>query len=373
MANYAKLRILHLQLEFNTWSDARPWTYSVGLGLEEGLASNRVQFTTLPTTWLPRAEQILAGKRFDQVWLEVVHQAQFDQAWDWVASLAPVRVGFVGESLRYGPEEAELWPELYPRLSTRHHLVSTRLPYLTHAVATDEADAAELNAAGPVPAMWWPQAVPERFIKHAAPIAPNTPAIFAGTPYGKRQYFLSHPTLRGLIERLSSPEDRGIFPGLFEAINLAAASFMQRELPDWQRSFPAYMEMLRRVRRELYSQFLEGLQAGSAVVNLPHLVKSYAGRVVEGMAAGRPIVSWDLPNRPRNRALFEAGSEILLFNRDSPEELAEHLQRLQADPVLGERIATNARRKVKRLHTVERRVTQILDWTTSAIEPSYAA
>ena len=73
MANYAKLRILHLQLEFNTWSDARPWTYSVGLGLEEGLASNRVQFTTLPTTWLPRAEQILAGKRFDQVWLEVVH------------------------------------------------------------------------------------------------------------------------------------------------------------------------------------------------------------------------------------------------------------------------------------------------------------
>jgi hypothetical protein len=373
LANYAKLRILHLQLEFHTWPDARPWTYSVGLGLEEGMSANRVQFTTLPSTWLPRAQQILAGRQFDQVWLECVHQGQFDQAWDWVSGLAPVRVGFLGESLRYGPEEAELWPELWPRLATRHQLVSNRLAHLTHAVATDEADAAELTANGPVPAMWWPQAVPERFIKHAPTIAPHSPAIFAGTPYGKRQHFLSHPMLAGLVQRLSSPEDRGIYPGLFEAINLAAGGFIQRELPDWQRSFPAYMELLRRVRRELFSQFLEGLQAGSAVVNLPHLVKSYAGRVVEGMAAGRPIVSWDLPNRPRNRALFEDGSEILLFDRDSPEQLAEHLRRLQAEPALGERIATNARRKIKRHHTVERRVTQILDWTTSGTEPSYAA
>src|SRR5438067_9752015 len=109
------------------------------------------------------------------------------------------------------------------------------------------------------------------------------------------------------------------------------------------------MEMLRRVRRELFSQFLEGLQAGSAVVNLPHLVKAYAGRVVEGMAAGRPVVSWDLPDRPRNRALFEEDQEILLFQRDQPEHLAEHLRRLRADPQLGQSLADNARRKVRRL------------------------
>ncbi len=373
MANYSKLRILHLQLEFHTWSDARPWTYAVGLGLEEGLSANRVQFTTIPSTWLPRAQEILAGQKFDQLWVEAVHQGQFDQAGGWLASLAPVRVGFLAESLRYGPEEAEIWPELYPRLATRHQRVMDRLPFLTHVVATDEADAAELQDSGLIPAMWWPQAVPERFIRHAPTVAPNTPAIFPGTAYGKRQQFLTHPSLTGLLASFSSPEDRGIFPGLFEALHLATANFMTHELPDWQRSFPMYMDMLRRVRRELFNQFLEGLQAGSAIVNLPHLVKTYAGRVVEGMAAGRPIVSWDLPNRPRNRALFEDGSEILLFDKDDPEQLADHLRRLQAEPALGERIATNARRKLKRIHTVERRATQILDWTTSGILPNYAA
>jgi spore maturation protein CgeB len=71
--------------------------------------------------------------------------------------------------------------------------------------------------------------------------------------------------------------------------------------------------------------------------------------------------------------LFEDGSEILLFDKDDPEQLADHLRRLQAEPALGERIATNARRKLKRIHTVERRATQILDWTTSGILPNYAA
>jgi hypothetical protein len=374
MTSYScsKLRVLHLQLEFHRWQDARPWTYSVGLGLEEGLAAAGVQFLTLPSPWLPRAQEILAGQRFDQLWVEVVHQSSFDEGGlEWLASLAPVRVGLIGESLTYTSEDRALWPELWPRLQQRQRLVTRRLAALTHAVVTDERDAETLNLSGRLPAMWWPQAVPKRYIQAAPPPPPDAPALFAGTAYGKRLEFLNHPSLAGLLAKFSSPEDRGIYPSLFEALGLAALTFMQKNLPDWQRSFPEYMDTLRRVRRALFGQFLEGFHAGSAVVNLPHLVKSYAGRVVEGMAAGRPVVSWDLPDRPRNRALYEDGAEILLFDRHQPEHLAEHLRRLRAEPALGQTIAENARRKIRRLHTIERRVAQILDWTTRGVEPVY--
>jgi hypothetical protein len=373
MAVSPKLRVLHLQLEFHTWRDARPWTYSVGLGLEEGLAASGVQFLTLPTPWLERAKEILEGQRFDQLWVEAVHQDSFDNGeLEWLASLAPVRVGLVGESLTYTPEDRALWPELWPHLSRRQAAVSRRLAYMTHAVVTDERDAETLNASGQIAAMWWPQAVPKRFILSAPPAPTGAPGLFAGTAYGKRQEFLNHPSLQGLLARFSSPEDRGIYPGLFEALHLAVLGFMQKKLPDWQTSLPAYLDVLRTTRRGLFGQFLQGFHAGCAVVNLPHLVKSYAGRVVEGMAAGRPVVSWNVPDRPRNRDLFEDGHEILLFHRQRPDQLADQLRRLQAEPAYGDRIANNARRKLKRFHTVEHRVQQILDWTTRGREPVFA-
>jgi hypothetical protein len=365
--------VLHLQLEFFSWQAARPWSYCVGLGLEEGLAAAEVQFLTIPSPWLGRAQEIVGGRRFDQVWVEAVHQPNFDQGgWDWLAGLAPVRVGLIGESLSYGPAEAELWPELWPQLRGRRELVGRRLDHLTHAVTVDEQDVEELNASGQVHSMWWPQAVPERCIQIAPPVTPGARGLFAGTLYGKRAEFMAHPALQRLLTKFVSPETQGIYPGLFDNLHAAVADFMQRNLPEWRRSFPEYMTILRRVRRELFAQFLEGMQNGCAVVNLPHLAKTYAGRVVEGMAAGRPVVSWELPDRPRNRALFEDGSEILLFQKDNPEQLAEHLQRIQREPAFGERIAANARLKIQRVHTLEHRVAQILDWTTNGSEPSFA-
>jgi hypothetical protein len=372
VSSYEKLRVLHLQVEFPTWRMARPWSYSVGLGLEEGLTASGVQFLTIPSPWLGRAPQIIGSRRFDQVWVEAVHQPHFDQGgWEWLASLAPVRVGLVGESLSYGPEEAELWPDLWPQLSGRHDLVRKRLAHLTHAVMVDESDVEELNSEGAVPAMWWPQAVPARCIQQAPLASPGSRGLFAGTMYGKRQSFFEHPSLQGLVGKLASPEDQGIYPSLFDGIHAALADFMNQNRPEWRRSFPEYIDIWRRVRRQLFSLFLEGLQNGSAVVNLPHLAKTYAGRVVEGMAAGRPVISWEVPNRPRNRALFENGAEILLFNHNDPEQLAEHIRHIQREPAFGERVAENARQKISRLHTLEHRVAQILDWTTTGREPTF--
>jgi glycosyltransferase involved in cell wall biosynthesis len=368
---YADLRVLHLQVEFSTWAQARPWSYAAGLGLEEGLSAAGVQFVTLTTPWLGRAAEVLAGQRFDQVWIEVVHQsAAPDALFEWIAGLAPVRVGFMGESLHYGDAERPIWPEVFPELAARKIRVESRLPYLTHAVTVDEADAQDLTARG-LPSMWWPQAVPGRFIRTQVP-PPGHRAIFGGTPYGKRQEILQHPALQGLLSRPASAEDQSLLPALFDGLQQATIGFMERGLKSWQRSLPAYLATLREIRQGAFELYLDALQAGCAVVNLPHLVKGYAGRVAEGMAAGRPVVSWDIPKRPMNRNLFEDGREILLFDADQPRQLADHLERIMRDPAFAARLADAARLKLQAFHTVEHRVAQILDWSTTGVEPRFA-
>jgi tetratricopeptide (TPR) repeat protein len=103
---------------------------------------------------------------------------------------------------------------------------------------------------------------------------------------------------------------------------------------------------------------------------LPSIFKSYAGRVVESMAAGRPVISWK-PPRKRTQALFTPGKEILWFDRDKPEQLAEQIRWLQANSEQAKEIAENAQRKVLRYHTAEIRVRQILDWIEYGTEPDY--
>jgi glycosyltransferase involved in cell wall biosynthesis len=370
-SGYNGLRILHLQVEFNTWAQARPWSYAAGLGLDEGLSAAGVEFLTLTTPWLGRAPEIVAGHQFDQVWMEVVHQSAAPKAlFEWIAGLAPVRVGFLGESLRYAEAERAIWPEVFPQLAEREVRVESRLPYLTHAVTVDEADAQDLTARG-LPSMWWPQAVPARFIRTQTP-PPGHRAIIGGTPYGKRQEILQHPALQGLLSRPGSAEDQSLLPALFDGLQQAAMGFVQQGLKSWQRSLLAYMTTLREIRQNAFELYLDALQTGCAVVNLPHLVKGYAGRVVEGMAAGRPVVSWDLPHRPMNRALFEDGREILLFDPEQPRQLAEHLERIMRDTTFATRIADAARWKLQTFHTVEHRVAQILAWSAAGVEPRFA-
>ena len=117
---------------------------------------------------------------------------------------------------------------------------------------------------------------------------------------------------------------------------------------------------------------MHALRGDPVVVNLPHAVGAYPGRVVEAMAAGRPVVTWDVPGRPRNRALFEDGAEVLLFSGTEPEALASALRRLRGDPARAAAIATNGWQKVRRAHTIERRVQQILTWTDTGEAPVFS-
>ena len=134
----------------------------------------------------------------------------------------------------------------------------------------------------------------------------------------------------------------------------------------------SYLYLLRAIRQRCFELWLKCLQTGCAVVNLPSLVRANPGRVVEGMAAGRPVISWEIPDRPQNNALFQDGKEILLYPEDSPAVLAEHIKRIKGDRGFADQIAENARRKIGRIHTIEVRVRQILDWITTGDEPSFS-
>jgi hypothetical protein len=369
----ARLRVLLIILEFNTWKRARHVSYGAQLGLEEGLRANGVAGLTLTTPWLGRARELCAGQHFDQVWIDIVQSDRGDALFgnstflEWIAQLAPVRVGFLPESLEHTPEEQAV----LPILRYRPRNVKDRLQYLTHVVACDERDVDRLNGLGQLPALWWPQAIPARSICEASLPAPRPYGVFGGYVYGDRARWLKRPELKGTLVHLPPPEAATPYPLQFDLLHLALNLSSLRRRILGPETLQRYLDRLRQLRRQMFAQWLAGLQTGCAVVNLPHFVKTYAGRVVEGMAAGRPVISWDIPDRPRNRGLFEHGREILLFSKENPLELAEHIRRLQYEPVFARQLVEKAQRKVKQLHTLEKRVQHILRWLETGDEPDY--
>jgi hypothetical protein len=364
-------RVLCLFLETKWWAHgARALTYTAQLGFEEGLRANGCQPVTITTGWLPRLRDICRRRSFDQVWVEIVHQEGLDDdLLAWIAELAPVRVGFVLESLRYDETIYARWPHY----QTWAGIVRNRLTFFTHALACDELDAAELDAGGQVRACWWPQAVPRRFTADAPPppLAGGR-AVFRGSLYGDRVTLTQDHELRDLLTVSGPLEEGTIDPRLFDRLHMLAEGWTGHRLPGPRVALALYRFGLRRVRRRIFRRWLDALRGDPVVINLPHAVGTYPGRVVEGMAVGRPVVAWDVPGRPRNRALFEDGREILLFAGTRPAALAAALKRLRGDPALARAIATNGWRKVRRAHTIERRVEQILAWTDTGDAPVFS-
>jgi SAM-dependent methyltransferase len=113
------------------------------------------------------------------------------------------------------------------------------------------------------------------------------------------------------------------------------------------------------------------MAAGTAVVNLPGGFMGYGESVLGGMAAGRPVISWEIPARPRTRELFRNGEDILLFPRDDAASLKQLIDRSVRDQGFSRRMAASAMSKVWRFHTMEKRVRQVLDWIETDKEPEY--
>lgn len=357
------MRLLLLILEGTVWRRARSLSYCTGWALEDALTAHGIEVVTIAEPWYPRARQICGSRRFDQVWVEIGRLEHMDESLlDWVATRAPVRLGLIAESLHYTAAEIAAWPNWQRILDD----FPKRLAYVTHLLTVDEADTRQT-----LPALWWPQAVPRWSVSKNSPPPAQSHAIFCGNPYTGRDAWLQNPALKPLLRHVPSAETGTLYPHLFNATHLPLRGPLRGVLPGALGLPAAYNTAVRAIRRRCFQFWLQTLCTGHAIVNLPHRVKGYAGRVVEGMAAGRPVVSWEVPNRPRNRALFEPGKEILLF--DTPDQLAVHLDRLRRDEPFARQLATNARQKLLRYHTLEHRTRQILDWLDTGRQPDYGA
>jgi hypothetical protein len=362
-----RLKVLFLAHEWPMWLRARSWTYNITLGFEEGFAASGVSFTTVTTTWNGRLRELVPGNGYDQVWFEAVHSGLSDDQLDWLTSLAPVRVALIAESCNIGGSDD---PAFTPELTSYRTHIERSLRCATHVLAVDEKDAAEFDARPGLRGAWCPTCVPARFVRPAPSAREQRPALWSGAAYGNRAQWFGALQAQGLVRYYMSYETKLRLDRAYDWLHRAADRAARSRLPAaW--GFGAYLHCLRQLRRLCFWLYWSGLRAGLASINLPSMLKAYTGRVVESMAAGRPVLSWRIPDRPRNLALFEDGKEILLFPTDNLDVLAEQIRRLQREPGFADRIAAAARRKLRRWHTTEQRVRQVLDWIETGDAPSY--
>lgn len=371
-----RAKALLLQLEFPTWNQARAWTYPACFGVAEGLRAGGVDCTTLPlmadapyssTAWLAHMRRMITGQRFDQVWVWLVHAPLDDAILNWVSELAPIRVGIIMESLQYS-EDDYTWA---PHLRARQGFVEQQVRTLTHVLVPDECDVERTAARTGVPALWWPPMVPERFINTPPSPAVHRVGVFHGVPYGPREQWIHHPALKSRLT-FARPSAPTLFQQLFDRLQQSAIQRLSAsaEMPAGDLTY--YTTMWQEVREGEFREWMAHLPQWAAIVNLPSLAKFFGGRVFEGIAAGRPVVSYAVPGHPMNNSLFVEGEEILYFPPSRPESLAEVLDRLLADATFATRLAGNAQRKLRTYHTSERRLAETLAWIQSGTQPEYA-
>ncbi|MGE5799381.1 MAG: glycosyltransferase, partial [Syntrophaceae bacterium] len=363
-----KPRILYVQHELYDWPRAKMWSHNFHLGLENGFSANGVDFTTLVTSWFPAAKELLEGKQFDQVWINDIAHAFRDggcggypmreQDMEWLAGIAPVRVGFVNETLQYSAEE-------YDSNAGLHQLqeaLGISAKYATHILAVDENDIEFIQSLVPARVLWMVPCMPEPLIGRAES-SPSIPkGLFIGMPYGARADWLQMPELRETLARHESPDNRTDIPQRFGHLHVAARKSLQAGADEIRAAYPAYLEDLRSLREAAFRMYLDGMRDGAAVVHLPSYCKVYNSRVYEGMAAGRPVITSRGSDRPRLDTLFEEGKDLLIYPADDPHALARQIRSVVDDPEYGGAIALWAREKLLRHHTAEARVRHILEW-----------
>ncbi|MBH0190059.1 MAG: glycosyltransferase, partial [Nitrospira sp.] len=368
--------ILLIQLEFPDWAQARAWTYPACFGVAEGLRANGATCTTIPLmanasfsteSWLTHAKQAVAGRQFDQVWVWLVHSPLDPTVLEWITGLAPVRVGIVMESLVY-EEEDYAWAS---HLRTRQGLVDKQLLAFTHALLPDERDVESLASRLSIQTLWWPTMVPARFISSPERSPVHRRGVFHGQPYGPRRQWVSHDALKNHLSFVSpaSPQTRP--QQQFDQLQRTMSERLSSHIPITRGQMSEYADTLRRIRETEFTQWMAQLPQWAAIVNLPSLAKFFGGRVYEGMAAGRPVLSYAVPHHPLNNALFTEGEEILFFSPDSPDSLRDLLDRVIHDDTFADAIARKAQRKLRAYHTSEHRMAQTLRWIETGQQPDY--
>ena len=369
-------KVLLLQLEFPAWAQARAWTYPACFGVGEGLRAAGATCTTLPLfantglspdRWLEQSRAAVDGQRFDQVWVWLVHAPLTVSILEWISGLAPVRVGIVMESLTYDEADYDWAGHLRGRMQT----VAEQASVFTHVLVPDERDVEPLAQRAGVQSLWWPTMVPERFIVPSTSEPRFSTGVFHGHPYGPRRAWVENARLQAHMTFVGPGAPSTRYQTWFDQLQASAIRRWSSPAAMPAHQITDYVTMLQEVREGEFREWMAQLQQWAAIVNLPSLAKFYGGRVYEGMAAGRPVLTYHVPDHPRNNLLFAEGEEVLCFAPDDPESLHAGLERVLRDRDLAHRIAVNAQRKMRRYHTSERRLADTLRWIESGVRPDY--
>jgi len=132
----------------------------------------------------------------------------------------------------------------------------------------------------------------------------------------------------------------------FDVIQSTVRARLLQHPPVVEQDLGRYVEALRTVREAEFREWLNGLSSWGAIINLPGLTRCFGGRVFEAMAAGRPVISWKIPDRPKTNALFQDDCEIVLFSDHSPESLAERIEYVLSDPKRAGEMGASGQRKL---------------------------
>lgn len=345
-------RVLFLSLEFPTWTNgARSWSYSASLAYEAGLRAAGCDVTTINTACAPYHRKILRARRFDQVWFHCHPRHISDHSFrEWVSDIAPVRLMLAGETVHYTPEETAASPWFGSHAGNYAKWV----PHVTHAAFVDPTDREHSTIKQ---STMWHQAVPASSVLPVNERPSIAAGVFVGSLYAPRDRWVSE--LGGLLEQVECPESDA-FQWLFERSHewIQRTFDRTRERDPWwaRRVHGLYNRLQVGLRRHAFGNFIDVLRQGLAVVNLPSQVKGYSGRVIEGMAAGRPVLTPPISGP----SVFEDGSEILHYS--NIEELGEQIRRIKDFPLVGNSIAARARKNLLANHTVEKRTAELLSF-----------
>ena len=212
---FSTTRILLIQFECSNWKQGRSYHFGVNFAFKESLEKLGVEVVMLTTPWLPYLERICEGKTFDQLWLnDLSHFADFNLDLSIVKDIAPIRLGFITESLEYNEEEYKT----FPWLKERRKGIDKQLEHCTHIVAVDEEDVTNLTKSSKLPTMCFPYSIPEDLILSGGNSPKYDLAFFSGSVYGEREEWLKNEKLHGLLEQNKLSSDTFIYPFLFDLL-----------------------------------------------------------------------------------------------------------------------------------------------------------
>jgi len=369
--------ILYIPLEFGTWKDARHWSYTLSWGIEESLTKAGAECLTIPalwgrspddpSSWLHHIKRLCAGKRFDQIWFTANHTPLDSSLLKWLADQAPIRVGIFCESLRISDEEKRINSDVSRQ---REETVQRCLSVMTHAIVVDEADVNLLATRG-IDAQWLPASIPQFAITDVDDAVPTgNQAVFYGALYGARKSFLEYPNLTPLlIKPERSLEESTDLPVRYDQLQAIIQETLVAQPQQVDQILQKYLEVHRSFRRSGFELWLKTLSTAPVVVNLPQYGFMYSGRVAEAMAAGRPVIAARIANRLKTEALFADGRDILLYDQNNPDELAEKILLLLNDRTYARQIALNAQQRLRDDCLIETQIASILNSIDSAAQP----